>query len=332
MRPDPFYFTGMASQDGAVKVGGLLPREVDAVVDLWNRVLPADAVTRDRLEARVLLDPRQDLEDFLVARDADCPVGFLVGVCPRDPLPGPDPAGERAWITMFGVDRAWRRRGVGRALFAAALDRFRRNGRHRVSIATYPYGYHVPGVDQAAYPEAAPFLSAVGFRPTVEAIAMDASLVGYASPPNAAEARDRLAEDGIEIRPYARGDWWSFLRFLAEDQPAAWLEQGRQDLREIAEGQRSPTAITVAADGQTIVGYCRHDAEHFGPFGVAGTHRGRGIGTALIDRMLWQMHCGGLHTAWILWTGDRAARLYGRFGFRETRRFVVYEWEATEDD
>lgn len=315
-----------------VEIGGLRPEETESVVDLWNRVLPADAVTRDRLEARVLLDPRQDLDDFLVARESGAPVGFLVGVCPPGPLPGADPAGERAWITMFGVDAACRRRGVGTAMFAAAIDRFRRNGRSRVSIATYPYGYHVPGVDAACYPAAPPFLASLGFEPSVEAIAMDASLVGYASPPEAAEALTRLRETGVEVRSYERGDWRSLLRFLAEDQPVAWLDQGRRDLREIAEGARAPATITVAVDGGVIVGYCRHDAEHFGPFGVAGTHRGRGIGTALIDRMLWQMHCGGLHTAWILWTSERAAHLYRRFGFRETRRFVVFEWKVSEDE
>lgn len=321
----------MNARDDPVEVGALRPGETDAVVDLWNRALPADAVTRDRLEARVLLDPRQDLGDFLVARHAGALVGFLVGVCPPGATPGADPAGERAWITMFGVETAWRRRGVGTALVSTALDGFRRRARGRVSIATYPYGYHVPGVDAERYPAGPPFLVSLGFEPSVEAIAMDASLVGYASPPEAVEACARLSDAGIEVRAYTRADWWTLLRFLGEDQPAAWLDQGRQDLREIAEGMRCPATITVAAEGDRIVGYCRHDAEHFGPFGVAGTHRGRGIGTALIDRMLWRMHCAGLHTAWILWTSERAAHLYRRFGFRETRRFVVYEWRAPRD-
>lgn len=57
--------------------------------------------------------------------------------------------------------------------------------------------------------------------------------------------------------------------------------------------------------------------------------RGRGIGSALLGRTLEQMRRQGSHCAWFLWTGENAARLYGRFGFRPSRRFVLLRRELT---
>ncbi len=311
-----------------VRIGGLTAVEIDAVVDLWNRSVPADGIERGVLEERILLDPRFDPRFFLVARSGDRPAGFLVGVCPPGPLPEADPRAERAWITMFGVDPEFRGRGIGGGLLDEILQRFRERGRRRVNVAAYPYGYHLPGVDAARYPEAMALLESRGFRPRAKALGMEAQLDGYVRPRFALDAEDRLRGEGIEIRPYGSGDLFAFLRFLGEETPPDWLDLGRRDLREIAEGRRSPEAIRVAAaaDGR-ILGFCRHDAERFGPVGVAAPERGRGIGTVLVAAMLERMTRRGLHAAWMLWTGDRAARLYARFGFRVTRRFTIMERE-----
>jgi ribosomal protein S18 acetylase RimI-like enzyme len=56
---------------------------------------------------------------------------------------------------------------------------------------------------------------------------------------------------------------------------------------------------------------------------VAEAFQNRGIGTVLLARALRSMAGQGTHNAWVLWTGDQAARLYARFGFRESRRFAV---------
>ena len=49
---------------------------------------------------------------------------------------------------------------------------------------------------------------------------------------------------------------------------------------------------------------------------ACATHRGAGIGAALLGRTLEQMRQRGSHCAWLLWTEERAGRLYQRFGFQ----------------
>src|SRR5690606_5769231 len=110
--------------------------------------------------------------------------------------------------------------------------------------------------------------------------------------------------------------------------PGDWVEAARHRLRETAESVEVFDSILVATDGERIVGYCQFDGEHFGPFGVAESHQGRGIGGVLLAQTLLHMRKRGLHAVFVLWTGERAARgVYGKLGFEITRRFALMRKE-----
>ena len=80
----------------------------------------------------------------------------------------------------------------------------------------------------------------------------------------------------------------------------------------------------MAVEAGRVLGFAQSEGERFGPFGVAGSARGRGIGAALLVHMLAEMQARGLCSAWFLWTDDATAdRLYRAVGFRETRRYAI---------
>ena len=68
-----------------------------------------------------------------------------------------------------------------------------------------------------------------------------------------------------------------------------------------------------------------------GPFGVAESERGRGIGAVLLFRTLEIMRRKGHHNAWFLWTGleEPAGYLYTRVGFHVSRQFAVMRASAS---
>ena len=122
--------------------------------------------------------------------------------------------------------------------------------------------------------------------------------------------------------------------------PGPWVENGRRILHGMTTGQTTEDAIWLAIDtsaasggeGYTgdgrIIGFCQHEGEHFGPFGVSDDFQGRGIGTVLLARTLHRMRMKGCHSAWVLWTGQRALDgVYGRLGFRLSRRFAILKKE-----
>jgi mycothiol synthase len=297
---------------------------------LWNAALPQDPLDAPTFRRKVLLDPNFRPDWLLVADAESCLAGFCLCLIDRTPpADGPDTAG---WITAFGVAPQLRRQGLGSALLDRALELFRSAGRSQVAIAPYVPNYFVPGVDERHYAEGVAFLQRRGFEVVSRPLSMDASIVLLDHAPFAPR-EERLRGRGIEVRSLQAHEMPLLLAFLREHAPPDWLRDARELLTDTTRGLATEEQFTVAVRAvpvghptreAEIVGYCQFRGEHFGPFGVREDERGRGIGTVLLARCLQTMRAHGLHNAWVLWTSDEtAARVYSRFGFRETRRFAV---------
>ncbi len=296
----------------------------DELLKLWARALPLDAITVDTLETRVLLDENFDSETFLLARSGGTLCGFVLGMrAVRLPLGDADPNGTRAWITALGVHPTDRLASVGATLLDALEAKFRALGKTECFVSTYPPGYFTPGVDRTASAALLEFLRARGYGETKQALSMDSSIVLFKVPPAVEERETALRSEGIEIRQYRRTDLLSFLRFLEATMPTDWVRVERANLKKIATGGFTEQQITVVTRGAEIIGYCQFEGSHFGPFGVSDRYQGRGIGTVLLARTLERMRTMGYHDAWVMWTDDAAAKVYGKFGFTQTRRFSI---------
>lgn len=289
-----------------------------ALLALWSAAMPYDALDAGGLRDRVLLDPNVGEESLLVAEEGAELLGFVLAIQRREPFGELGLQAESAWITAFGVAPGRRRQGLGTALFEQTEERLAAAGVRSLSLSPYLPGYFVPGVDEVRYAAAVEFLAARGYVVTSRPISMDANLVTFDFTPYHARA-ERLADEGVRVAALGASTLPAFLRFAEAELPYDWLRSARALL-----GRAPLERVQVAlADGR-VVGYCQHEGEHFGPFGVSEAWRGRGVGTVLLARCLEAMRQSGLHHAWVLWTSDEnAERVYGRFGFRETRRFRV---------
>ena len=294
------------------------------ILALWAKALPFDTPTERVFESRLLLDENFDAESFLLADENGHLTGFVVGYTGnRMPLGDADPKGTNAWITVIAIDPDVSLATVGDALLDALEKRFAGLGKAECSIANYPPAYMTPGIDIRASAPLVRYLESRGYSPFHEALSMDASIVLF-TPDKAVSAKEAaLRAGGIDIRTYHSSDLVKFLNFLERSMPSDWVRVERRNLRKMAEGTFSPEQITIVAKGDEIIGYCQYEGSHFGPFGVSEAYQGHGIGTVLLSRTLERMKCAGYHDAWVMWTDDRAAKVYGKFGFRETRRFVL---------
>ena len=116
------------------------------------------------------------------------------------------------------------------------------------------------------------------------------------------------------------------MQFLRREFPGDWQRYLRETMQAIVQGQRPAEELLLALGAESVLGFAQSEGERFGPFGVASSARGRGIGAALLSRALDGMRARGHHNAWFLWTGDEAAdRIYRAAGFRETRRYSLYK-------
>jgi mycothiol synthase len=291
---------------------------------VWKESMSMDALTPAAFIRRVLLDENRAPESLLVAEAGGEVVGFVLGLVLRHPIEKVGLMEKRGFITAFGVAPGWRRRGVGAALFEAAERKLQDLGRTEVAVAPYPPNYFIPGVDKENYAEAVGFLRQRGYAEFLEALAMDAPIGQFRLSAEVVAAEQKLREEGVEVQPLTVDRLVSYLNFMETIMPGDWVETARDRLTATADSAGVFDSIFVATDRDAIIGYCQFDQEHFGPFGVAGTHQGRGIGSVLLARTLLQMRMRGHHAAYVLWTGERAAKgVYGKLGFAVTRRFAL---------
>ncbi|MCX7718171.1 MAG: GNAT family N-acetyltransferase [Candidatus Sumerlaeaceae bacterium] len=299
-------------------------RDTGAVLECWAEALPLDAVNLDTFERKVLLDQNFETGSLTLAEVDGRIAGFIVCFVLNKPIEKVGHREDTGFITAFGVAPWARGRGAGKALLAAAEAFFRSRGRSLAVIAPYTPNYFVPGVDKERYADGVAFLQRRGFEEYSEGIAADALISTFEIPAEVLEKERQLAAEGIVIRPYERGDLVHYIEFQRALMPGPWVEDARRNLLELTHGRFPCDAIWLAVDRGKIIGFCQHEHEHFGPFGVSDAYQGRGIGSVLLARTLFSMRVRGCHSAWVLWTGERALKgVYGRLGFRLTRRFAI---------
>lgn len=304
-------------------------RQTEALLACWESALPLDAITRDLLEQRILLDESYEPESLLLAWAGERVAGFITNFVLRKPIEKTGLREDTGFITAFGVAPEFLPTQAGPELLAASEEFFRQRNRTTVLLSPYTPNYFVPGIDKDHYPQLLALLHEHGFSEFSEALAADALIGTFQISASTLEIEARLASEGITIHHYRREDLTRYLQFQREIMPGPWVEDARRNLRELSAGRFPEDAIWLATDhraegGPRIIGFCQHEHEHFGPFGVTDGYQGRGVGTVLLARTLLQMRKKGCHSAWVLWTGQRALDgVYGRLGFSLSRRFAL---------
>jgi len=297
-----------------------------AFIQSWNESMPADGITERIFVNRILTDVNFDAHGLFIAEEHGQVVGGLLAIIRTTPMSGTDLEPETGWITTFFVHPSARQKGVGHALMQAADNYFRQHGRTTLYFASYAPNYFVPGIDRQEYPDGAALLESVGFQKLYQAAAMDKNLVGFKIPDDvrAVEALRRDEDYVIEnlTLPYVN----AVVSFNNQEFDPDWSRA----IREALKSGVPMNQVLIARHGEDVVGFCIYGGydgvgERFGPFGVAESLRGTGLGKVLLYRCLEQMRHDGLHTAWFLWTGEKeaAGHLYLRAGFTITRCFDV---------
>ena len=303
------------------------PEDFSAIISLLQESLPAESVSGASFARRVFLDPNLRPEGRFVAKNETGAIcGFLLSILPLNLIEVPE-SDKGGWITLFAVAADCRKFGLGSKLFEVAESWLKSNGASSVLISCYPQGYWTPGVDESLYPEALRFLSNRDYevisRPLSMSVALDAD---WQIPEWALVKMGKAEKSGIRIEPFSPGRVPALLDFLNREFPGDWERHLKETLNDILRGYRSYDEVQALFDGSDLIGFAQSEGERFGPFGVAQSQRGKGMGAILMFRTLLEMKSRGHSRAWFMWTNDSTAqRLYSPAGFKETRRFSVFK-------
>lgn len=297
------------------------PVDEGSLLSIWNATVWADPIDAAIWRGRYLTDPNFRRDTCLIAEVDGRVVGFLLGFISRTVVPVIEAGEQPCWIVSMGVSADVQRRGIGAALFG----RFERAARDQdcssILIGPYVPSYIAPGVDIRSYPESLGFLDAMEAKEIARPLSMKASLTARRFA-DVLQDGVRLSRDDLSIRSALPEDLLPCLEFVRREFPE-WIEDVSHVIRSMHGADHRSVSLCVAIRAERCIGFSLSRAERFGPFGVDPRERGRGVGRRLLEATLAAMRTQGFHTAWFLWTNDRAARLYQRAGFEEVRRFSL---------
>ncbi|WP_428940006.1 GNAT family N-acetyltransferase [Fontivita pretiosa] len=301
------------------------PADLSGVVRVLAAAMPVDPISESRFVRQVLLDSNFRAEGAIVAQVGDEIVGFCLAIARQVPLENAPPDADRGYITLLGVLPAHQRRGIGSAMLELAENYLRSQGRTLVMVSPYAPGYFICGVDVAAYESGLRFLLKHGYQEVYRPIAMQIDLWNFQVPQWVRQREAALQSAGVAVEPYCAELTLPLLDFAAREFAGDWVRVCRQTMTQITLGDRADR-LMVAYERQSgrVVGYSHYENERFGPIGVAGSERGRGLGHILMYRTLEAQRLAGFRAAWFLWSDDTTAgRLYTAAGFRTIRRFAL---------
>jgi ribosomal protein S18 acetylase RimI-like enzyme len=307
----------------SISIGPFQPGDLDGVVSLLNREMTADPTTSANFQRRVLLDLNFDPKGAPVAKDGDQIVGFMCGMVRKYLMEDQAPDTDRGYVTLLAVDREYRRRGIGTRLWEQVKAYFQSRDVKAAIVGTFAPNYFVPGVDQVAYSDAIEFLKRQGFTVPVTVLSMDSCLVDLKTPDWIVAKEAQLAAEGLSFEVFSPEHTLPLLDHLRECFPGDWQRYIRESMVRKTMGHFERSEIYVAMHGGKCLGFCQHENERFGPFGVDDKERGRGIGAVLLLKCLHGMKALSIHNAWFMSTTDDAAKVYVQGGFKETRRHAV---------
>ncbi len=309
------------------------PQMTEQVIELWNRCIGIRYPLTERLfRQNVLGDPFLQREGNLVALEGTRVIGWVLSRYLAEVPPELASYKGRASIGALCVDPEFRGRGVASALYEAAEAFLKNQGAKRISVVHYPY-HLTPGVpDEAADLKA--FLERKGFGGWRETYDLRRQLVDYEIPTDV-EKRLREQNPKVVIRPAREGEQKAIVEFVGREFPGGW----HYDTKRFFEKGGDPSDIVIAVENNEIIGFCHtftpesielRGSTHWfpllqdrwgglGPIGVAASHRGRGLGLALLCYSVWHNKQRGVTDMVIDWTD--LVDFYGRIGFKIWKRY-----------
>jgi beta-N-acetylhexosaminidase len=225
-------------------------------------------------------------------------------------------------IPLVMVHHEWQRRGIGRQLVEAALERLRKA---RVSVVGLGRGgaQHIwQGVPQDL-PGAVAFFEQTGWAFEDVTVDMVRDLGDYETPHSVGE---RIEPLGLTIQKVAAGGRETVLEFEDRYFPG-WSRRFREAGTEVLSATTARDGIVAsllfagpgtASVFEPLLGV---DMGTIACVGVAEAHRGRGIGTALVASASELLHDRGVRRCHVDWTVRE--RFYGRLGYLRWRSFLM---------
>ena len=335
--------------------------DLPGVISVWNEAVEAGEVvyyplTEAYFHQKFELDPNYDSRYSFVAEEDGKVVGFINGVAKKVFLGGETNENTPGFLTCVFVSKAYRGRGIGRALVEALEEAFRKNGKSLFAcngnnpinldwiVPGTPGHDHnnAPGVDVDC--PGFEFLKKLGFADVHTEVAMYLDLSQYKPWDELKSRQEALRAQGIETGRYDASlgyDYDTMCDGVGSEYWRSVLKTEIQchrdgvpctDIRFIPNGvvPAGPRPILAATHEGKIVAFTGPvDKQKSGRGWFSGIctdpgYERRGIASVLFNLLMQEFVDEGAAFS-TLFTGDdnHAQRIYKNAGLRVVKRFSI---------
>lgn len=295
------------------------------LIDLWNKCLPFDLLTKDKFRQYIIFDDNFDNDLCLVALDKDKLVGFIYGVKRKFPYLEKGYEEDKAWIVALFVEEDYRRRGIAKELISTVEKKFVALGVKKIVVGAYSPHYIFPGVDEDHYPEAMYFFKSCGYTAFEKHYSMGMNLHGFKLSAKTTQKKALAEQNGYRFQMFDYRFAVELLTFLRDEFGGGWKYNALEAMRKNKAQDR--IVIVLGPDGRICACANRaiDDNElRFGPIGVSHKHRNAGLGTILLELSLLEMAKRGIYRMFFMTTDENGRRYYERAGLKLIRSYTNY--------
>ena len=286
-----------------------------AAIRLWNASLKEDKLNKENFYTRIICDANFDPSLYLLAEEAGEIIGFAYGAIGANV--------EKAYIVAMGICPKHRRKGVGTALAKELEAIVRARGVKTLDIGNYAVSYFFPGVDEKNYADAIALFKGLGYEEKGTCSSMDLNLREYETPTKYTERKKKLESEGYTFGNFKWEDCLPIFEFLRVHFPH-WLGGARSN---VLRGCGHETIQLAWNPKGEVVGFAMRAGDgtpgRFGPFGVAESEQGTGLGGILFHNLVSDMVERRIFYTWFLWTGGRNLDIYATWGMKKYRNYAV---------
>ncbi len=247
---------------------------------------------------------------------------------------------DKGYISLVMVPPEFRRKGFGKALVEEALNFLKKEGKTEIETTFNPLTFW-PGID-SNWDEALLFFKKLGFKETKMSVSMVANLEDLKAPGEILQKERKLNREKIFIRPYLKDDRETLLNFVKKNFGYEWYEEVKSKVQKVKVGFTGyglnlntlydPKSVLVLLKEEKIIGFSMFSKNfekkglgHFGPIGIQGDFRGKGIGLVLLFETLKEMKSKGIVKAdlWTDYGGYQARHYYPKAGFKIVKNWIT---------
>lgn len=295
----------------------------EKIVALWNICLAQEPITNELFKRKVLLKPNFDTKGCFVAEEERNLVGFILAIVRRIPNERSGLEMDRGWITVIFVHPDYKRKRVGSLLLKNAVDFLRLKKRKFVyvcGLSGSSPNFFWPGIDVERYAGAIEFFKKQHFIIDHYAYGMEKLLDNFEIPSEIKQIEEKMKKGGIIVQLLEKKYEKALLYFLMTHFPGDWHRHTKGAL----ESGIDLGHFIIAVKDSKVIGYCYHEDEHFGPFGVAESFRRTGLGTTILFKAIERIRTKGGKRVFFKWADEGpASSFYSRHGFKITRKYAI---------